>query len=315
MHELQSVCVEFSTEGGPIRPVDQVFLTINQGERHVIIGETGSGKSVLLMSILGLSGGNVTGHILWNGKELVGLSPKVYNQIRGKEIAYIPQGNSSGFNPLMRIGTQIAESLRIHLKLGRAEAHTYAVDALRKLDFQEPEYWVSRYPHQLSGGMKQRALVAMGTIAGGQLLLADEPTKGLDEERRGDVINLFDELSRTFTKEKISLLCVTHDLYFAKKIATHIHVMYAGQILESSSCEEFFWSPLHPYSQMMINSLPEHGFQYPKGFAPSHEEYDGLGCRFAGRCPKAQAGCFRAKPPVLAAGERQVRCHHVSQSR
>lgn len=240
MLELQSVCVEFSTEGGPIRPVDQVFLTINQGERHVIIGETGSGKSVLLMSILGLSGGNVTGHILWNGKELVGLSPKVYNQIRGKEIAYIPQGNSSGFNPLMRIGTQIAESLRIHLKLGRAEAHTYAVDALRKLDFQEPEYWVSRYPHQLSGGMKQRALVAMGTIAGGQLLLADEPTKGLDEERRGDVINLFDELSRTFTKEKISLLCVTHDLYFAKKIATHIHVMYAGQILESSSCEEFF---------------------------------------------------------------------------
>ena len=137
MLELQSVCVEFSTEGGPIRPVDQVFLTINQGERHVIIGETGSGKSVLLMSILGLSGGNVTGHILWNGKELVGLSPKVYNQIRGKEIAYIPQGNSSGFNPLMRIGTQIAESLRIHLKLGRAEAHTYAVDALRKLDFQD----------------------------------------------------------------------------------------------------------------------------------------------------------------------------------
>ena len=112
-----------------------------------------------------------------------------------------------------------------------------------------------------------------------------------------------------------SLLCVTHDLYFAKKIATHIHVMYAGQILESSGCEAFFQAPLHPYSQMMINSLPEHGFQYPKGFAPSHEEYDGLGCRFAGRCPKAQAGCFREKPPVLAAGERQVRCHHVSQSR
>ena len=315
MLELQSVCVEFLAAGGTIRPVDQVSLMVRQGERHVIIGETGSGKSVLLMSILGLSGGRVTGHILWNGKELVGLSPRAYNQIRGREIAYIPQGNASGFNPLMRIGTQIAEPLRVHLKLGRAEARAYAVDVLRRLDFQDPEYWASRYPHHLSGGMKQRALVAMGTAAGGQLLLADEPTKGLDEERRGDVIDLFAELSQTCTEERLSLLCVTHDLYFAKKIATHIHVMYAGQILESSGCEAFFQAPLHPYSQMMINSLPEHGFQYPKGFAPSHEEYDGLGCRFAGRCPKAQAGCFREKPPVLAAGERQVRCHHVSQSR
>lgn len=315
MLELQSVSVEFPAVRGAIRPVDQVSLMVKQGEYHVIIGETGSGKSVLLMGILGLSGGKVTGHILWNDKELTGLSPREYNRIRGREIAYIPQGNASGFNPLIQIGAQIAEPPRIHLKLGRAEARAYAVDALRKLDFQEPEYWVSRYPHHLSGGMKQRALVAMGIAAGGELLLADEPTKGLDEDRRDDVIKLFGELSQTCTEKRISLLCVTHDLYFAKKIATHIHVMYAGQILESSGCEEFFRAPLHPYSQMMINSLPEHGFQYPKGFAPSHEEYAGLGCRFAGRCPKAQAGCFREKPPVFACGERRVRCHHVSQSK
>lgn len=308
--ELQSVSVEFPVPGGTVRPVDQVSLTVGENERHVIIGETGSGKSVLLLSILGISGGRVAGQIRWNGRNLLELSPGACRQIWGKEIAYIPQGNAGGLNPLMRIGTQIAEPLRVHLKMGRAEANARAVYTLEQLGFPSPGEWARRYPHHLSGGMKQRALVAMGTAAGGRLLLADEPTKGLDETRRDDVTALFAALS--CTGEGLSLLCVTHDLSFAKAIATHIHVMYAGQILESSPCGDFFRSPLHPYAQMMIASLPEHGFQYPKGFAPSHGEYGSLGCRFAHRCTGAQKDCFAKKAPVLTVGERQVRCRYAS---
>lgn len=312
MLHLESVSVEFPTAAGTVRPVDGVSLTVKPGERHVIVGETGSGKSVLLMSILGLSGGRVTGSIRWNGQELLGLTPRAWNRIRGREIAYIPQGNASGLNPLMRIGDQIAEPLRVHLGMGRKAAAERAVAALGRLDFAKPEIWASRYPHQLSGGMKQRALVAMGTVAGGQLLLADEPTKGLDPERRDDVRELFADLSGAGGP---ALLCVTHDLRFARDIATHIHVLYAGQLLESGPAGAFFAGPLHPYAQMMLEALPEHGFRYPRGFAPSHEDYGQLGCRFAGRCPLARDVCRQKVSAMTAAGERRVRCHDAAADR
>ena len=309
MLQLESVSVEFPTAAGTVRPVDGVSLTVKPGERHVIVGETGSGKSVLLMSILGLSGGRVTGSIRWNGQELLGLTPRAWNRIRGREIAYIPQGNASGLNPLMRIGDQIAEPLRVHLGMGRKAAAERAVAALGRLDFNQPETWAARYPHHLSGGMKQRALVAMGTAAGGRLLLADEPTKGLDPERRDDVRDLFADLSRAGGP---ALLCVTHDLRFARDIATHIHVLYAGQLLESGPAAAFFAGPLHPYARMMLEALPEHGFRYPRGFAPSHEDYGRLGCRFAGRCPLARDVCRKEIPTLAAVGERRVRCHDAA---
>lgn len=304
MLQMDSVSIRFPVRGGVICPVDRVSMEVGDQERHVIIGETGSGKSVLLMSILGLSGGAVTGSIRWNGRELAGLSPKEYARVRGKEISYIPQGNAGGMNPLIKNGNQIGEPLRVHQKMRRRPAFAQAVEALKRLDFSDPERWAKLYPHNLSGGMKQRALVAMGTIAGGRLLLADEPTKGLDEGRREEVEALFRELSGT------SLLCVTHDLGFARAIADTISVMYAGQLVETAKKKDFFDHPRHPYSRMMLESLPENGFRFPKGFAPSHTDYESLGCRFAGRCPRAEEKC-RECPPMRRDEERQVQCWYA----
>lgn len=305
MLQIQSLSITFPVQNGMIRPVDQVFLKVDGGQHHVIIGETGSGKSVLLMSILGLTGGQVSGSILWNGRELVGLPEREYVKIRGREIAYISQGNASGMNPVRTIGWQISEPLRVHHGLGRKAAWNQAVQALGQLDFPRPAYWARHYPHNLSGGMKQRALVAMGTVAGGSMLLADEPTKGLDDDRREEVIRLFQGLENT------ALLCVTHDLTFARRVADRISVMYAGQIVETCGRQEFFQDPKHPYSRMMIESLPENGFHFPKGFAPSHMDYENLGCRFAGRCPQRGTLCEKC-PPITETGERMVRCWYAA---
>lgn len=305
MLRIQSLSIAFPVRGGVIRPVEEVSLQVGDGECHVIIGETGSGKSVLLMSVLGLSGGQVTGSICWNGQELVGLSPRDYAKIRGREISYISQGNASGMNPVRTVGWQIGEPLQVHHGMGRKAAWEQAVEALGRLDFEEPGQWARRYPHQFSGGMKQRALVAMGTVAGGRMLLADEPTKGLDDERREEVVSLFQGLTG------MSLLCVTHDLDFARRIGDRISVMYAGQIVETCGKEEFFREPWHPYSRMMIRALPENGFHFPKGFAPSHMDYEGMGCRFAPRCPDRGEGCGE-QPPWAESGERRALCRYVA---
>lgn len=301
MLQIEDLSVDFPVKGGRIRPVDGVHMDVQTGERHVIVGETGSGKSVLLTAILGLAGGEVRGRIRWNGRELVGLSEREFARLRGCEIAYIPQGNGSGMNPLMRNGDQIGEPLRVHQGMGRHEAFRRAVEALRRLDFSDPERWARLYPHNLSGGMRQRALVAMGTIAGGRLLLADEPTKGLDVARREEVEALFTHL------KDVTLLCVSHDLRFARRIADSISVMYAGQIVETCSCKAFFENPLHPYSRMLVDSMPENGFRFAEGFAPYHHDYGRLGCRFAGRCPHARERCSE-QPPMLRLPERQVQC-------
>lgn len=301
MLDIEQLSVDFPVQGGSIRPVDHVCLQVMDQKRHVIVGETGSGKSVLLATILGLGGGRVEGSICWNGRELVGLGAREFARLRGSEIAYIPQGNASGMNPLIRNGHQIGEPLIVHRGAKRREAFRQAVEAMRRLDFSRPEHWAKHYPHNLSGGMKQRALVAMGTIAGSRLLLADEPTKGLDDARRKEVEALFCGLKGT------TLLCVSHDLRFTRRIADSVSVMYAGQLLETCRCEELFENPLHPYSRMLIASMPENGFHFPEGFAPSHHDYARLGCRFADRCPDARARCGDP-PPVVQFSERQVQC-------
>lgn len=308
MLQIDHVSIEFPVKNGSIRPVDNVCLTVGEGTRHIIIGETGSGKSVLLMAVLGLSGGAVSGSIRLDGKELLTLSEKEFSRLRGSRISYIPQGNAGGLNPLHRIGAQIGEPLRVHAGLSRREAFSRAEQALKRLDFPNPGFWARRYPHNLSGGMKQRALVAMGTAAGSRLLLADEPTKGLDGERREEVARLFSSLGGA------SLLCVTHDLSFARRTADFISVMYAGQIVETADKDTFFRTPAHPYSQMLIQSLPENGFCFPPGFAPSHEDYQNIGCRFSARCPRAEKRC-RKIPPVTADHERQVQCWNYADGK
>ncbi len=307
MLEIQQLSIEFPTKDKVIRPVENVWITVEDGVRHLIVGETGSGKSVLLMSILGLSGGCVQGSILWNGKNLLELSKKEMAGLRGREISYIPQGNANGLNPLIKVGHQIGEPLTVHSSVSKKEAFKKAVEALKRMDFAQADHWARSYPHRLSGGMKQRALVAMGTIAGSSFLLADEPTKGLDENRREEVERLFLSL------EGATLLCVTHDLEFANHVADRISVMYAGEIVETADKEDFFCEPLHPYSRMLIESLPQNGFQFCEGFAPSHYEYESVGCRFVARCPMAGETC-RRRPPLVTYKGRQVQCWNYAEN-
>jgi peptide/nickel transport system ATP-binding protein len=224
------------------------------------------------------------------------------NTIRGRQIAYIPQGSGNGLNPLYTVGHQMCEMIRKHQRCSRKEALARAVDLLESFGLENGQQLCKQYPFQLSGGMRQRVLIAMGIAAGAQLVFADEPTKGLDRRRITMVEDAFHRLG------KRTLLCVTHDLRFAKEVSSRIIVMYASQQIENGSSEDFFTKPLHPYSQAMLDALPENGLHTNMGFAPPREDEDAqTACRFYARCPYRSERCQTA-PPLIPVGERKVRC-------
>lgn len=300
---IRNLTVEFPGPGGPIRAVDGVDLEIEKGERVALVGETGSGKSVLLLALLRLlpAGARIAGEVLYRGRNLLRLSEEELYRIRGRELAYIPQGTGNAFNPVLTVGTQVAEPLVVHLGMKKKPAFSKAVCLLEQLGIPEASKRAFDYPHHYSGGMKQRALVAMGVAAGPQILLADEPTKGVDWERREEILNLFQSLTGK------TILNVTHDLWFAEKFAERVAVMYAAQIVEVAPQSEFFQQPLHPYAEALLEAMPARGLQPLPGYAPEHASYDDPGCRFRMRCPRAFHRC-REKPPLLEENGRRVRC-------
>lgn len=299
MLEIEDLSVQFAVRDGNITAFEQFSFSVGPQEKLCIIGETGSGKSVLILALLRLLPDNakVRGKVLLDGRDLFSMTPRQLCNLRAAEISYIPQGNGSALNPIMRVGKQIAERLRG--TCSRADAQERAAAELEGMDMDRR--WLRAYPHQLSGGMKQRAVIASGTIAKSRLILADEPTKGLDAQRIGGIAEIFNRMSDS------ALICVTHDLYFARAVAETVGVMYAAQMVELSPVKDFFEHPLHPYSQMMIGSLLENGMHYEKGFAPDHQEYDQYGCRFYPRCPYATDRCKQA-PPMADVDGRKVRC-------
>lgn len=304
MLKLKNVSVNFKIKNNQCIPVvENVSLTINNNEKIFIIGETGSGKSILLLSILNLlpSNAKISGDIFFENTNISNFSRNEVDKLRGSKISYIPQGNASAFNPLIKIWKQIAAPLLIHKICAKEHAYKAAISKLEELDFENASKWGNLYPHNLSGGMKQRALIAMGTITNSKLILADEPTKGLDEYRRSEIEKIFN----SFIDK--SILCVTHDLYFAQNVASKIIVMYAAQVIEICDKSTFFKNPLHPYSQMMINSLVENGMKYVNGFAPPHTDYKIHGCRFKDRCIHASSKCNEL-PPIFEFNNRKVRC-------
>ena len=300
MIELKNLSVQFI---GSVKALDQVNLIVPDRKNTVVIGESGSGKSVMLSAILQIlpPSAAVTGSILLEGKELLTLSEKDMRALRGSSIAYIPQGGSTSMNPLLTVGYQIAEPLMEKQRIPKEKAISSAISWMRRLHVGHEEQLSASYPHTLSGGMRQRALIAMGAISGSPLLLADEPTKGLDGERVETVSELFREL------QDRTLLCVSHDMNFVKSIADYVVIMYAAQIVEYCSCEEFFSNPLHPYSQMTLEAMPENGLRAHLGFAPTHEDMIELGCRFYSRCPHRTKDC-KSAPPMVEKGNRKVRC-------
>lgn len=300
MIELNNVSVSFSRE---VLALDNISLTVPDGLNTVVIGESGSGKSVMLSAILRIlpPGTRVTGRIFLDGTQLLGLTEKEIGQIRGRRLAYIPQGSGNSLNPLLTVGFQIAEPMMEFGGISKKEAIGSAVSWMKRLHIGHEEQVARAYPHTLSGGMKQRALIAMGASGGAKTLLADEPTKGLDADRALRVVDVFRELGDR------TILCVSHDLHFVREIADRVSVMYAAQQVEYCGKDEFFSDPLHPYSRLMLEALPENGLRAGPGFAPPHGDYAALGCHFRSRCPCAFKRCGEA-PPMVECGGRKVRC-------
>lgn len=300
MLKINHVSIEF--ENG-INAVKDVSIQVHNQERLVIIGETGSGKSVLLLAILKLLPKNtkMNGNIFFKEKDILSLSKKEMLDIRGRQIAYIPQGSGNALNPLYTIGHQISESIIKYQKVKKNEAAEKAEKLVSDFGMKNAKKVCRSYPFMLSGGMRQRVLIAMGIAGEAELILADEPTKGLDQRRIDMVIDSFQKIQNR------SILCVTHDLRFAKEISDRIVVMYASQKIENASKEDFFNEPLHPYAKAMINALPENGLWSNFGFAPPKEESLEDKCKFIYRCPYRKQQCEKM-PPLFHYKGREVRC-------
>ena len=311
--DVKHLRVDFTTDQGTVQAVRDVSFSVKEGEILGIVGESGSGKSVTMYSVMGLLAQNGSineGEIVFNGESIARKDfpdnrsyEKKMREIRGNTMAMIFQDPMTFLNPVLTIGKQIRETLLNHNpKMTKKEANERAIELMRQVGIPAPEKRINQYPFEFSGGMRQRAMVAMGISAGAKLILADEPSKGLDEKRVSLVVEAFEQL-----KEE-SLLCVTHDMMFAGRISDHICVLYAAQQVEYGPTEEILKNPLHPYTQDMILAIPENGMKVSMtGFAPPHTDYQNYGCRYKHRCRFCTSKCD-TMPPVFTLGDRKVRC-------
>ena len=300
--------VDFLLGDIKVKAVNGVNLEIKEAETLCLIGESGSGKSVLGLSILKLlpSNVNINGSIFFDNKDLLQLPEKELRRIRGKEIAWVPQSPSTSLNPVLKVGYQVAEPMELHLNMDKKSAWNKAVNLLNFFGIHPADKRAGEYPHQFSGGMRQRALVAMGTSTKPKLIIADEPTKGVDLIKKVNVVKLFEQIKRD--NNKLSLLLITHDIPFAKKLADRVGVMYCGQVVEVSNAKTFFNEPLHPYSKALIDALPSRGLKPIKGTTPSMVNPP-KGCKFHPRCEFATEKCRNEEPPFIEHNGSFVRCH------
>ena len=284
----------FPTRDGLVKAVNTVDFELANNERLGLIGETGCGKTVLGMSIVRLlqPSTRVEGEIVYKGIDLLKLSEEEMRLIRGKEIAMILQNPTTSLNPVLKVGEQIAEAVRLHQRLNKRAAKEKAVEMLEAVKIPSPEKRANEYPHQFSGGMKERVMIAMGLACDPSLIIADEPTKGLDVTIKMQIVKLMKEV----TKQR-SMLFITHDLKAAAQVCEMISVMYAGELVEYATTEDLFKKPLHPYTQGFLNSLPGMGLKPIRGMSPSLIDLPS-GCRFHPRCDHAQGLCKRKHPEM-----------------
>ncbi|MEX0843531.1 MAG: ABC transporter ATP-binding protein [Gemmatimonadota bacterium] len=314
--QVQDLRTWFEGEDAVSKAVDGVSFGVDEGETVGIVGESGCGKTVTSLSLMGLvpdpPGRIVEGSsIRLKGRELVGLSNREMSRIRGNEMAMIFQEPMSSLNPVYTVGDQIREVLRRHRQLTRREAGGIAVDLLGEVGIPEPERRFREYPHQLSGGMLQRVMIAMALSCEPGLLIADEPTTALDVTIQAQILDLLRRLGET---RGMAVLLITHDLGVVAEVCDRVLVMYAGQLVETGPVEAIFSDPRHPYTQGLLNSLPgaEDGrtrLRPIAGTVPTPDRWP-RGCRFRDRCPRAWERCAEA-PPLLEVGgasSRRSRC-------
>jgi len=303
----------FDTAGGPVRAVDAVSFSIRRGETLGLVGESGSGKSVTALSIMRLiqpPGRIASGRIVFRNEDLLSLDERAMQRLRGAEISLIFQEPMTALNPVFRIGDQVAETLLVHGRATRRDAGAKAIALLRAVRIADPELRVRDYPHQLSGGMRQRVLIAMALACEPALVIADEPTTALDVTIQAEILDLLRDMKSAL---KLSLLLITHDLGVIAETADRVAVMYAGRIVETGPVRDIFRNPAHPYTRGLLASMPgaQRGqrLRAIEGSVPSPGDLP-PGCAFNPRCPDRFDRCTTVAPPDYRAGaEQTAKCY------
>jgi peptide/nickel transport system ATP-binding protein len=308
--------VSFSTARGPLRAVDGVSFDLHAGRTLGIVGESGSGKSVLVRSLIGLvgagSGAGVAGEVLFEGRDLRSLSPREFRRVLGTEIGIVFQDPMTSLNPVMKIGRQIGEGLRLNRGLDSKAAARRAVELLNEVGIPEPERRAQQYPHELSGGMRQRVAIAIAIACAPKLLIADEPTTALDVTVQRQILDLLQGEQR---QRGMAMILITHDLGVAAGRSDDIMVMYAGRAVESAATREIFRSPRMPYTEALLRSLPRLSdathtrLSAIPGRPPDLARRSG-GCSFAPRCLYRTDQCDAEQPPLTMVGGRGYACFH-----
>jgi oligopeptide/dipeptide ABC transporter ATP-binding protein len=314
--EVNGLRTHFETERGTVRAVDGIDITVESGQTLGVVGESGCGKTVLALSILRLvpspPGRIVGGSVLLDGRDLLAISEEEMHRVRGREISMIFQEPMTSLNPVFRVGEQIAEVFRFHQGIGRREALAQSVEMLRKVGIPSPETRVRDYPHLMSGGMRQRVMIAMALACRPRVMLADEPTTALDVTIQAQMIDL---IARLQSETGTSVILITHDLGVVAESTQKVAVMYAGQIVEHCATRELFSSPLHPYTVGLMGSIPR--MEGPAGRGAFLRAIRGTvpplynlppGCRFQDRCPDVFSVCRREPAPELNQTGHTVRC-------
>ena len=317
--EVDDLKMYFHTEDGIVRAVDGVSYTLDRGETLGVVGESGSGKSVTAMTIMGLiampPGKIEGGDVRYRGRSILEMSEEEMQHIRGNDIAMIFQDPMTSLNPVYKIGKQVGEGLRLHRGYSKQEALKRATELLDLVGIPEPEKRVNEYPHQFSGGMRQRVMIAMALACDPDILIADEPTTALDVTIQAQIIELMQEMQE---KNGNAIIMITHDLGVVADMADKIMVMYAGRPVEFGTADQIFYESRHPYTWGLIRSIPEQAIDEKKPLTPIHGNPPSLmnlpaGCVFAPRCPYATEKCMNERPErVMSADGHYAACHYAA---
>lgn len=311
--QVEDLSVEFRTAEGVVHAVNHLSYSLREGEALGIVGESGSGKSVSSLASMRLipnpPGKIVNGRILYGGRDLVACTEKEMEKIRGNDISMIFQEPMTSLNPILTCGSQIAEVLKLHKGMKKKEAWSGAIAMMKAVGIANPELRAKQYPHQMSGGMRQRVMIAMALAGRPRILIADEPTTALDVTIQAQILDLIRKLNR---ESDTAVLMITHDLGVVNELCDRVIVMYTGRIMEEASTDDLFREPLHPYTIGLLNSIPKiekekKALPTIPGMVPNPTE-EIKGCSFCPRCDQAMKICGEEEPPVVEMKGRRVRC-------